>query len=93
MYNLSKDYSQAFKDLYKNRFLICFVDFRFRDENTTEEPSRDICRCKINSNEITFGVRGHEYGSVDYINEMGSFYEEKAFVKECERLNASFILL
>ncbi len=89
MYKLSKDYSRAFVDLYDNKYLICFVDYEISSEDVHK---KDICRCKLLSNDIIFSSRGHEYGSVDYINEMGSFLEEKGFIRECERLNAEFIL-
>lgn len=92
MYKLSTDYSKAYKDLYVGGFLICFVDFRFRGEPATEEPSRDICRCKLKTNEIVFTARGIEYGSVDIKKNMSDSEIQATFKKECKRMNAAFVL-
>ena len=92
MYKLSTDYSKAYKDLYVGGFLICFVDFRFRGELASEEPSRDICRCKLKMSEIVFTARGIEYGSVDIKKNMSDLEIQNAFEKECKRMNADFVL-
>lgn len=90
-YKRSKNYVEAFKNLFQEKYMICFVDFRFRGEPETEEPSRDICSCRYKENEITFGSRGIEYGSVD-IENMSDYAAAKKFFRECERLNAEFVL-
>ena len=100
MYKLSTDYSKAYKDLYVGGFLICFVDFRFRGEPSTESPSRDICMCKLKQYEISFTARGIEYGSIDLRHNVFGLKNknksdeeiQKDFEKECERMKASFLL-
>lgn len=81
-----------FTYLMMSNDIFCLVDYDFYRDGR-KDRIRDACRCRRHkSNDISFGVRGVEYGRIaDYmIDENNS--ELKLFKEECESLNLEWIL-
>jgi hypothetical protein len=87
-YTLLKDYSKAYDFLVSKNNLVAYVDYNFGGDS----PARDVCMVRRHQNySIQFIARGIQYGGImPFDEEDGTEYE--LFIKECQRMNALFIL-
>lgn len=83
MYVESKNYQELYELVKQDNRLLCEVDYKFSNDRTV----RDNCVCKMVGKNISFSVRGLQYGGVDdwEVTEFGKS-ERDLFVDECVRM-------
>ena len=93
-YDLSKNYTDLYKEICKGKVIAGFVDFKFNStvRPADKPPFRDICRVKRYEQwNIDIGVRGHSYNDVGLYEKDQHITEVKAFVKACKAVNLEWI--
>jgi len=88
MYTLSKDYEKLWSFVENGHEPICFVDYKW----TETQILRDVARIRRhNAFKIQIGVRGIQYGGVEYWYKDEYKTEREAFISECKSLNLEWV--